>query len=211
MSEDIEAHIRPSQPHPAPKEVGSKDDSFAKTVWKWWDVMQPDPEKGKRGDRAALARLRRCSTILDAMMEPSTQNLARLCHIRNEEDLPRIALVAAILGGVREDNKRYAHVARQVGPTNGAEALYKPLRFRRLLEAGSPDECLKGFRRLMALAGKSVNVRDLAKSVYEWPTEDATPRQMEAAEKRRVSWVYHYWDAGDSPNSKDENSISDSL
>jgi CRISPR system Cascade subunit CasB len=60
----------------------------------------------------------------------------------------------------------------------------KPLRFRRLMEAETPDERLTAFRRLVALAGGRVNVRNLAAALLAW-NEDL-----------RTRWIYDYWNAG---------------
>jgi CRISPR type I-E-associated protein CasB/Cse2 len=63
------------------------------------------------------------------------------------------------------------------------------LRFRRLLAARNEDEILVGFRRLVALARRKVNVVDLAESILDW-TDD------EAGDKRRVRWAFDYHGAG---------------
>jgi len=34
----------------------------------WWRDLQPDPARGRPGDRAALARLRRCACVGEAML-----------------------------------------------------------------------------------------------------------------------------------------------
>ena len=80
-----------------------------------------------------------------------------------------------------------SRVARRVGPENTdrpGTALLKPLRFRRLMEAATPDERLTAFRGLVALAGNRLNVRDLAIALLRWD------------EERQRRWVYDYWNAG---------------
>jgi len=152
----------------------------------WWRDLQPDPARGRPGDRAALARLRRCASIGEAMLEPATIALFRRCGATGPADLPAIALAAAVLAHVREDASGLS-VARQLGPDQPDKpetAKLKPLRFRRVMEAATPDERLIALRRLVALAGGSLNQRDLADALLDW------------SDNRRQRWVYDYWNAG---------------
>ena len=156
----------------------------------WWRDLQPDPVRknpgDRAGDRAALARLRRCATIAEAMQEPATLALFRRLSATQHSDLPTIALTAAVLAHVRTDSAKTApgqHVARQVGPTSLDEpntATLKPLRFRRLMEAEGEDR-LAAFRRLVAIAGGTLPVQDLAAALLDW------------SESRRIRWVFDYW------------------
>ena len=151
----------------------------------WWRELQPDPDKNRRGDRAALARLRRCATVSEAMGEEATVGLFRRVGASGASDLPAVALAAAVLAHVRED--RPGSVARAVGPKQPDQpdtAILKPLRFRRLMEADGADERLTAFRRLVALAGGALPVADLAGALLVW------------SENRRRRWIYDYWDAG---------------
>ena len=153
----------------------------------WWRDLQPDPARNRTGDRGALARLRRCATVGEAMQEPSTIDLFRRCGGTGPRDLPAAGLAAAVLAHVRQEDPAEPSIARRVGPdsTDKAEtALLKPLRFRRLMEAETPDERLIAFRRLVALAGGKLNVRDLADALLAW------------TEERQRRWVYAYWNAG---------------
>lgn len=149
---------------------------------RWWHTLQPDPATGRRGDRAALARLRRCSSVSAAMQDEAALLLFRDLGASGPGDLPGVGLVAAVLAHVRED--RPGTVARLVGPDSLEKpetALLKPLRFRRLMEADSPDERLAAFRRLVALTGGTLPVRDLATALLDWN------------DHRRTRWVYDYW------------------
>ncbi len=151
----------------------------------WWQELQPDPAAGRGGDRATLARLRRCPTIAELMLEPATIALFRRCEADDTRDLPTIALAAGVLAFVRADDPAQK-VARQVGPETPdapETALLKPLRFHRLMEAGSDDDRLLAFRRLVALADRRLNVRDLAAALLRWD-EDCRRR-----------WVFAYWNA----------------
>lgn len=152
----------------------------------WWHGLQPDPETGRPGDRAALARLRRCATLAEAMCEPAAITLFRRMGAAGPAALPRIATLAVVLAHLRED-LREGRVARRLGPDNPEvpeTARMSPLRFRRLMEATPGDDQLMAFRRMVALAGGSLPLRDLARSLLDWNDE------------RRRRWIYDYWNAG---------------
>ena len=153
----------------------------------WWRDLQPSADGLRPGNRAALARLRRCATVAEAMQEPATIALFQRCRGTAPWQLPEVGLAAAVLAHVRDDDRDHPRIARRVGPENTDKpetALLKPLRFRRLMEADLPDERLAAFRRLVALAGGKLNVSDLAIALLRWN------------EQTRQSWVYDYWNAG---------------
>lgn len=155
------------------------DTERARLAVGWWHALQPRPN-GSGGDRAALARLRRCATAADAAMEPATLDLARQLGL-GWQDLGRVAVAAAVLAHVRE-NVGGASAARQLGPSPAGAAM-SWLRFRRLLQAGTEDELVTAFRRAVALAGGRMNVPDLAGSLLAWN------------EGRRRRWIMDYHNA----------------
>jgi CRISPR system Cascade subunit CasB len=150
----------------------------------WWRELQPKDGQGERrsGDRGALARLRRCATVMEAASEPRTLALCRKLGV-GEAALDRVALIAAVLAHVREE-RFDLNVARQIGVQQDGTAAMSDLRFRRLLQADTLDEQLIGFRRLVALAAGKLNVADLAVGLWYWGNEQ---------ERRR--WIYAYHDA----------------
>lgn len=151
---------------------------------RWWRELQPKDEQGERrsGDRGALARLRRCATVMQAASEPATLALCRRLGT-GEASLDRVALLAAVLANVQEERFDLT-VARQIGVQQDNTATMSDLRFRRLLQADTLDERLTGFRRLVTLAGRRLNVADLAAGLWHWGDEP---------ERRR--WIYAYHDA----------------
>ncbi|MBU8546678.1 MULTISPECIES: type I-E CRISPR-associated protein Cse2/CasB [Roseomonadaceae] len=155
----------------------------------WWRRMTPDPARDHRGDRAALAQLRRCPSVAAAMQQPATIQLFQLCQATEAYDLPAISLAAAVLAHVREDVS--GRVAGMLGPESSDRpetALLKPLRFRRLLEASDVEECLPAFRRLVALMSGKANVGDLAAALFDWP-------DRYRGDERKRRWVFDYWKA----------------
>jgi CRISPR system Cascade subunit CasB len=151
----------------------------------WWRDLQPDRRTRRPGDSGAIARLRRCSTVAEAMLQPASIDLFRAAGGTGPWDLPAAGLVAAVLSHVRDDDPKWS-VARQIGPAEPDKpdtALLKPVRFRCLVEARALDERLTQFRRLVSLVGGKLNVFDLTGSLLYWNDE------------RERQWVYDYWNA----------------
>jgi CRISPR system Cascade subunit CasB len=164
----------------------------------WWRALQPDPEHDHGGDSATLARLRRCASIAELMLEPATIALFRRCKANDPRDLPAIALTAGVLAHVRAHDPALP-VARRVGPEvpeKPETALLKPLRFRALMEARTEDERLTAFRRLVGLADRTLNVADLADALLRWNDEC------------RRRWVFAYWNADPRPSAGAATSVT---
>ncbi|HEX5958666.1 MAG TPA: type I-E CRISPR-associated protein Cse2/CasB [Hyphomicrobiaceae bacterium] len=144
----------------------------AAAAWSWWSQLQPRDRGGRLipGDRATLAKLRRSATVIEAATEPVTAILyQRLAFAHAERDLPRAAMLAAVLAHAREDARD--PLARAIGTPRageGSAALVSPLRLRRLMAAREPDDLLIVFRRVVAILGNTVNVRDLAHQLIAW-------------------------------------------
>jgi CRISPR system Cascade subunit CasB len=141
-------------------------------------------ERNPQADRAALARLRRAD-LLQAMQDPQTFALFTALSKRRPEELPNVALCAAVLAGVRED--RPEHPARTLGPpwSNATEqAAMKPLRFRRLIEADSAQARLEMLRRAAQLGDRRLDIRELALACLDW------------SDTRRQRWIFEYYNAG---------------
>ena len=138
----------------------------------WWGKLQPSPD-GKGGDRAALARLRRCATAFEAAIELATLDLAYALD-RGPNSLERVAVVAAVLAHVR-DHTPGASAAQQLG-----EGPMSWLRFRRMMQAETAEEQITAFRRAIALADGRLNVADLGESLLFWSDE------------RRQRWIYAF-------------------
>lgn len=160
----------------------------ARVAAQWWQVLQPYFSNGQRNpnaDRAVLARLRRAD-MLAAMQDPATFALFRALGRQRATELPQVAFCAAVLAGVREDRPE-ERPARTLGPPSidaVERAAMKPLRFRRLIEAETPEDRLISFRRAVQLAGHSLNVRELAAACLDW------------SERRRQQWIFEYYNAG---------------
>jgi CRISPR system Cascade subunit CasB len=159
----------------------------------WWGELQDTNKDGGRNrtrDPAALARLRRAAVPAAALEEPCVFDLyKRLGFGRRDIDqwLTRVAVVAAVLAHIRSDaslsDRGYRRgFAEMLG---GDNAIMRPLRFRRLLEATEDRDLLTVFRRAVALAGaKNINLGDVAASLLDW------------SDRRRMRWAFDYYGAG---------------
>jgi CRISPR system Cascade subunit CasB len=181
--------------------------SFAGSARRWWAALQDkraDGAPNRGGDRAALARLRRAATPLQAVEEPAVISLYRQLgfgeHQLNHR-LPRVAVVAAVLAHIRSDaapqeSGRRQSFAEMLG--RDERPLMSALRFKRLLAASNDQDLLNGFRRAVALAGgRNIDVGDLAASLLEW------------SEKRRMRWAFDYYRAGMAAPKPDTASTDD--
>lgn len=158
----------------------------------WWRALQPREFGGRMlsGDRAALARLKRASSVADVMAEPATADLfLRLGfnHHDAEREWPRAAVIAAVLAHVRKlGHKKIAHDIGALRCGDGSMALITPLRLKRLLAARTPDEVLTQFRRVTAILGHSADVRDLAMQLLAW-----TDGERGDLTRTRFAFDYH--------------------
>lgn len=167
----------------------------------WWRELQPADERGqpKEGDRAALARLRRCATPADAMVEEATLALFRRLGLKGTDRrrLPQVALIAMVLAHVRADAEpgpdgfrpRAARAVGRASLEDKDSAKMSALRFRRLLAAREDAELAQQMRRLVALADGPINIGDLAASLFEW-------NHPQRGDEIRQRWTFEYYAAG---------------
>lgn len=165
----------------------------AKRARAWWAGLQPvDTDKIKLpGNRAALARLRRSSSPLEAAAEPETAALFRKLEA-HPNNLGRIAVLASVLAHVRDEPKKSPRIARAIGAPPGGEpedAIVKPVRFKTLMAARTDEDVLIAFRRVVALLDRKANVTSLAELVLGW-TDD------EHGDRVRTRFAFDYHGAG---------------
>ena len=138
----------------------------------WLATLRPREINGRLidGDRAALAKLRRASSVMEAAAEPATADLYKnLKFTRPDRDLARAAVVAAVLAHVRDGTwEKVAEVIGRPRAGKGSTKLITPLRLKRLLAAREPDDVLIAFRRVVAILDQKANVRDLAIQILAW-------------------------------------------
>lgn len=159
-----------------------------KAAWNWWSSLQPRPNAGHRGDRAAQAQLRRCSTMNEALLIPAfwelRNNLAWYADSGGQSE-QRIAALAIILAHIRENDR----VLKPRHPDHRSHGdpdriLLSEIRFRRLMQARSADELRAEFVRYIHLLKGQANVTECAKTVLFW------------GDHVRRDWAFHYFAAG---------------
>lgn len=181
-------------------------DQEAGAAQKWWrklqlsssadDTQKSDESAGHqwaKGDRAALAKLKRADTLLEAAAEPETIELFFKLGFEKHNanrDLPRAALIAAVLAHVRknDDTQKIAQAIGQPRAGEDSTAKITPLRFKRLIAARTPNEMLIAFRRVVAILGKSANVKDLARILLSFTDPD--DRRVDIA-RTQLAFAYH--------------------
>ena len=160
----------------------SKPSSAGAIAGDWWRTLNPASGVQTGPHRAALARLRRAQTPLDAIGEAATLRLIqRLPHF----DPDRVAALAAILAWVREEDDGRS-VASAIGrkSLDDTDALMSEGRFRRLMQVErTGEELMEAMRRLIVLANGKVDVRDLSNSVLYW------------GDRVKKRWIFGYYGA----------------
>ncbi|HMB10446.1 type I-E CRISPR-associated protein Cse2/CasB [Saliniramus sp.] len=169
-SAEDDQNAKVDQSAPRPDDVGTM-------ARRWWRSLQPDAQSRRPGERAALSRLRRASPLEAAMQEATFRlfrDLRKVSPGLSQRDLPRVATLAILLAHIRADDAR-TPFARAIGRTDfndGESAALKPLRFERLVAADGEDEIARAFRRAIAILGGTVNVVDLARTVFYFDREE---------------------------------------
>lgn len=155
----------------------------AAVAQRWWrGLALPDqnPRLSPGRRRAALATLRRATSLLQVLHEPEALRLILHLQEVGVNHPQRVATLAGVLASVREDHK--TPVARALGrkSLDDEMATLSEARFRRLLQVDD-DQLLDAMRRVVALAKQKVDVRDLSYSILFWGD----------AVKRR--WIFRYY------------------
>lgn len=167
-------------------------------VASWWRALHPDDE-GRRGDRAAAARLRRAGSLFEVMVEGEAIRLyGRACDALGRTALSdregigiaiAVGVLAAVKPAARPDYTRFATMLGRTAegrpPRENERALFSPLRFAALVRADDPEERLRHLRRAVALArGRSFDVPRFAEDMLRWSDET------------RRRWIFEYHQQG---------------
>jgi CRISPR system Cascade subunit CasB len=159
----------------------AEETSWNDIAARWWHALQP-VDAARPGNRAVLARLRRCTSAAQAATIAEALELARrlgITHGRHGR-FETVLITAIVLAHVREDSRANS-VARALGGAGpDSRAPMSPLRFARLLNAETTEEKLVAFRRAVALLGGTVHVPNLAAALLDW------------SEKTRIAWAFEY-------------------
>lgn len=167
----------------------------AVTGWHRWLVNSNDGSA-----RASRARLKRCETVLETLMEPAAHRLLLVLHKQGLSAAldDRVLVLAAVLARVDGGQNTLHSMARVLG--SNQQQVMSPLRFNALMQAmrrGDSQTRLRALRRAVIVAQKEgrFSVARLAGDILFWSDETA----------RR--WAYDYWQArlADDANEPDES------
>lgn len=145
-----------------------KDGPAGAILADWWE--------GLRYDTGARARLRRCKSPDEVMLEPAFHRLLNRIQTQlvtgagfsSEDACLRLAAVAGLLSHVRyPDNKP---LAERMAEPKGGRPVFSSLRFRRLLKE-TFDDLYPAMIRVIRQLNKTASLSDLAESVYGWGDE----------------------------------------
>lgn len=145
------------------------DNPVVGAVNEWWRELHPDPDNPKRrpGNRGACASLRRCTGVLDALLEPETHQLVAKV-MRSDPDSnssgdhgPRLALLAPILARVKPAGHHDARspsfaealglTDKGVSPKESDRPRLSPTRFGALLRSARDEDAFaRALRRAIA-------------------------------------------------------------
>jgi CRISPR system Cascade subunit CasB len=152
------------------------DTEPGKVLYRWRTELEEN-----KGYRAAL---RRCREPLEALFVPAYHDLyhdlLRQDGCVDSVKLPAIAALAAHVTQVRGE-KQFAQQMAAPKVQSGTTPQVSELRFRRLLQCETVDELFPALRRVVHLLDGSVNLYNLANSVYWW------------GDQKRREWAYAYY------------------
>lgn len=142
-----------------------KEHKEGEILARWWDGLQQDS-----GGRA---RLRRCKSPEEVMLEPAFHRLLNqlkpLLEVQSDSAqdnaYTRLAAVAGLLAHVTANDSKA--LAERIAESRGNRPTYSSLRFRRLLK--NPFEDLyPPMIRVIQQLDKRASLFDLANSVFFW-------------------------------------------
>lgn len=151
-------------------------------IMNWWEKLQ---EPANRGVRAELRRARSADDV--ALQGPYYALLAKIVAMEDlgmlKNSIPyRLPSVIGVLAHVKANNPD-VKVAQAMGAKKKGsdQARVSDLRFRRILRLEEGDELYTTMIRVVRMLDDTVNVADLASSIFFWN------------EKTRKRWASQYY------------------
>jgi CRISPR system Cascade subunit CasB len=134
-------------------------------VSSWWD--------GLKQDTGGRARLRRCKSPEEVMLEPAFHRLLnRMIPIMKQDDqyseemsYLRLAAAAGLLSHVTANDTK--SIAERLAESQGNRPLFSSLRFRRLLKEPFED-LYPSMIRVIRQLDKRASLFDLTNSIFFW-------------------------------------------
>jgi len=158
----------------------SKDGkSEPEAIQKWFDWLH---DEGQRGERA---RLRRCETLDEILLQPAFYRLCLALPRFREHDLEGLAIAAGLLAVIKTPVN--TSLPKMLGE-GGDKPAFRPLRFQRLLAADSPGDFFKAMRRAIIQIDGKANPVELTDEVLHWYRQQRHPEWYRGARQ----WQYRY-------------------
>ena len=160
----------------------------ASAAREWWTQVT-DP---RRGDRGALAQLRRAQDPLAAATVPAAMALYRRLGFGRkqlEHRLTRVGALAHALAFVRTDRSGVGFCralgAKREGASSADDHVYSELRFQRIIRASEDAELMIQLRCAVSILREIVDVQSLADFALNLDHERA-----------RARFIFDYYGAG---------------
>lgn len=179
-------------------ELEKKSHSIGIVCTKWWkDSLRSDDGSSRK----ACARLRRCTTPIEAALVEEVHDLKFRLEQEGVKKInsDTLALVAICLSHVKESgDKKLAELFGNREIKDGPRVLSE-LRFQSLIKIRSKVELIRPIRRAISLVhnkNKPINVYALSEDVFWWN------------EKVRHDWCFQYFGASSQLKSKSKKEHS---
>ncbi|HGG60413.1 MAG TPA: type I-E CRISPR-associated protein Cse2/CasB [Gammaproteobacteria bacterium] len=157
-----------------------RDSDSQQAITEWHARLHEDNQRGER------ARMRRCDSLEEIMLQPTFYRLCRNPALR-KQPVEGLALVAGLLAGVENyDNNPTAVLLGQSKQPGDDNPLFSELRFQRLLASKEPEDLFQNLRRAIAQAGKKANPVLLADEILHWQAQRKWPDSY----RGRRQWQY---------------------
>jgi len=151
-----------------------ENEEACKVILQWWKDLEH-----RKADRA---NLRRCHNLNEVIFTPSYHYLWHQLKGLGFRNKTAIALLAGILAHVKENNTTSTFAGQMAKPKEGSKPTVSELRFRKVLTIDERNDLFIYLVRLIKLMNGSINICNLANSVYWW--NDITKK----------NWAFEYYE-----------------
>ncbi len=146
---------------------------------KWFAWLHDENRRGER------ARLRRCETLDEILLQPAFFRLCLALPRFREHDLEGLAMAAGLLALIKTPVN--TSLPRLLGE-GGDKPAFSELRFQRLLGADSPQDFFNAMRRAITQIDGKANPVELTDEVLHWHRQQRHPEWYRGARQ----WQYRY-------------------
>lgn len=134
-------------------------DESGQILLNWWNKLQDD--------RGARAELRRVKTLSGVAFIPAYHRLCNRLQLP-EKNRKRLALIAGLCSHAKENAPESITLLMASSKKGGEKATVSGLRFRKLLVINDLEELYQMMIRIIRLLNNTVNILDLARTMYWW-------------------------------------------